>query len=179
VIKFDGLMNSKKTISRELQSIKTQIQDLSVNNANIKDIISGKMKAEETSSGLLSIVRYLSDENRKTTLLLQSMADTMAKMESDLSADYEEGKSPMQEASKELPVSGLDARILQYIQVANMACADDLKKNMNYKGRNAASARLNRLYKQGLLERYQLGHKVYYKYDAGKAAKTLIVSPPQ
>ncbi len=30
-----------------------------------------------------------------------------------------------------------------------MACADDIKKQMSYRGRNAASARLNRLYKQG------------------------------
>ena len=50
---------------------------------------------------------------------------------------------------------------------------------MSYKGRNAASARLNKLYRIGLLERFQLGHKVYYKFDAGKMASTLIVSPPQ
>jgi hypothetical protein len=60
-----------------------------------------------------------------------------------------------------------------------MACAEDIKKHMSYKGKNAASARLNRLFKEGLLDRYQLGHKVYYKYDAGKTTKTLIVSPPQ
>jgi len=60
-----------------------------------------------------------------------------------------------------------------------MACAEDIKREMNYRGRNAASARLNRLHKQGLLDRYQLGHKVYYKYDAGKTTNTLIVSPPQ
>ena len=78
-----------------------------------------------------------------------------------------------------MPISELDAKILQHIQIKGMSCADDIKKQMNYRGRNAASARLNRMYKQGLLERHQLGHKVYYKYDAGKAAKTLIVSPPQ
>lgn len=68
---------------------------------------------------------------------------------------------------------------MQIIQISGMSCADDIKKQMSYRGRNAASARLNRLYKIGLLERYQLGHKVYYKYDAGKTADTLIVSPPQ
>ena len=61
----------------------------------------------------------------------------------------------------------------------DIACSEDIQKRMNYKGRNAASARLNKLYKQGLLERYQLGHKVYYKYNAGKATNPLIISPPQ
>ena len=173
-------MRSKKNIAGELQSIKSQIRVLSSNNANIKDIISGKIKAEETGSTMLTLLKYVTDENRKTTMLLSSMAETMAKIEDDLSVDVvEEVKSPMSEPVKELPISGLDAKILEYIQRANMVCADDIKKSMNYKGRNAASTRLNRLYKQGLLDRYQLGHKVYYKYDAGKATKTLIVSPPQ
>jgi len=60
-----------------------------------------------------------------------------------------------------------------------MACADDVKAGMNYRGRNAASARLNKLYKMGLIDRLQLGHKVFYKFDAGKTTKILIVSPPQ
>ena len=60
-----------------------------------------------------------------------------------------------------------------------MVCADEVKTLMGYKGRNAACTRLNKLYKDGLLDRYQLGHKVYYKYDAGKTTNTLIISPPQ
>ena len=60
-----------------------------------------------------------------------------------------------------------------------MLCADDIKEKLHYKGRNAACTRLNRLHKAGLLERHQLGHKVYYKYDAGKATKLLILSPPK
>ena len=63
------------------------------------------------------------------------------------------------------------------IQVKGMACAEDIKNAMSYKGLNAASARLNNLFKRGILQRYQLGHKVYYKYDAGKTTNTLIISP--
>ena len=79
----------------------------------------------------------------------------------------------------EVPLSLLDAKILDFVQTHTMICADDLMKAMNYRGRNAACARLNRLYREGLLERYQLGHKVFYKFDAGKTTNTLIISPPQ
>jgi hypothetical protein len=173
------MVHSKKEIEKELQGIKEQIYTLNSKNASMKGLLDAKAKAEETGSNMMALVRYLTDENRKTTMLLQSMTDTMMKIEYDLNAGSEESKEPMRDAAKELPISGLDAKMIQIIQIAGMACADDIKRQMNYKGRNAASARLNRLYKQGLLERYQLGHKVYYKYDVGKAAKTLIVSPPQ
>lgn len=177
--RISGFMRSRRGIEKELQKIKGQIQSLSSNNANVKELADSKAKTEETGSNLLALVRYMMDENRKTTMVLKNISDSLAKIDYDLNANYSEETNPVQEAAKELPISELDKTILQHIQIAGMACADDIKKNMNYKGRNAASARLNRLHKQGLLERYQLGHKVYYKYDAGKAAKTLIVSPPQ
>lgn len=181
-------MRSKKGLEKELQSIKREIAALGGKNTEFAELLSGKVKAQETSTGLLTLVKYLMDENRKTTMLLRNISENLARLETDLNATYEEENPKpeqyVQQPSgeklvRELPISGLDARIIQTIQVMGMACADDIKSKMNYRGRNAASARLNRLYKQGILERYQLGHKVFYKYDAGKAASTLIVSPPQ
>ena len=47
-------------------------------------------------------------------------------------------------------------------------------------GSRVADALLEgKLREKGLLERFQLGHKVYYIYDAGKATNILIISPPQ
>ena len=108
----------------------------------------------------------------------------MARLESGIRDTYYEDEEVEDQknvfrGAREVPISWLDAEILKNVQVLGMACADDIKKRMNYKGRNAASVRLNRLYRQGVLDRYQLGRKVYYKYDAGKASDTLIVSPPQ
>ena len=81
--------------------------------------------------------------------------------------------------SREIPLSELDTKILNFIQLKGMVCADDVRIFMKYNGRNAACARLNKLHKDGLVDRIQLGHKVYYKYDAGKTTNTLIISPPQ
>jgi hypothetical protein len=179
-------MRSRKAIETEIQTIKTQIDSLKT--SQTKEIIDEKIKADETSSGLLSIVKLVVEENRKTTLILKSISDNLARLEMDLADTVLYGQDDQNAFNVEKnetshqrvrPISGLDAKILQAVQIRNIACANDIKKELSYKGRNAASARLNRLYRQGLLERYQLGHTVYYKLDAGKTADTLIISPPQ
>lgn len=178
-------MRSKKAIEAEVQTIKAQLDNLKTNQVN--EIVDQKMKADETSSGLLSIVKLVVEENRKNTLILKGISENLARLEMDLADTVLYGQDDQNAFNVEKnethqrvrPVSGLDAKILQVVQIRNIACADDIKKELGYKGRNAASARLNQLYRQGLLERYQLGHTVYYKLDAGKTADTLIISPPQ
>jgi hypothetical protein len=175
-----GCTRNKKDVNNELHQIRAQLKTLTTKNATVKELITDKAKTEETGANLLALFRFVMDENKKTTMILARISENLARIESERDADYRTGsENPAQVAVKELPISELDAKIIQCIQIAGMACADDIKKQMAYKGRNAASARLNRLHQQGILERYQLGHKVYYKYDAGKATKTLIVSPPQ
>jgi len=162
----------------------SRLTDSDFKKESAEEILKEKTKSDEIGSNLLSLFKYMMDENKKTNMVLKGMHDKLDRMESELHADYsgQEDQEHLQENkrfAKVQPVSGLDAKIMQIIQVSGMACADDIKGQMSYRGRNAASARLNRLHKIGLLERYQLGHKVYYKYDAGKTANTLIVSPPQ
>lgn len=181
-------MRSKKAIEKELLTLKRQLNSISLKASDLKSVVTEKDKSDQTSSQMFSLLRYMIDENKKTTMVLNSIANAISKLEEELSDDSYEDQQPMQyqqpksmEKAKEVMLSGTDAKIIQFLQLSpnSMACANDLKKYMNYKGNNAASSRLNRLYKLGMVERYQLGHKVYYKYDAGKATNTLIVSPPQ
>jgi hypothetical protein len=178
-------MRSKKELEMELRSIKQQISTIQENDKLAKDMLEGKIKADETSSNLLMIVRLVMDENKKNTMILKGISDGLARLEHEMGEaglyeqDDQSAFTPVEDkTSRVQPVSGLDAKILQIVQLKNIACADDVKQELGYKGRNAASARLNKLYQQGLLERYQLGHKVYYKYDS-RMADALIVSPPQ
>ncbi len=178
-------MRSRKGLETELKSIKRQISDIQVNDKAAKELLEGKIKADETSSNLLMIVRLIMDENKKNTMLLKGISDSVSRLESEVGEaglyeqDDQSAFDPVEDRlSRVQPVSGLDAKVLQIVQLKNIACADDIRQELGYKGRNAASARLNRLYQQGLLERHQLGHKVYYKYDT-RMASTLIVSPPQ
>ncbi|MGI0100550.1 MAG: winged helix-turn-helix domain-containing protein [Candidatus Micrarchaeaceae archaeon] len=177
--------NSRKETEKALQTMKAQIEQLSTKNSDITAALQEKAKSDETGSGLMTLLKYMMNENKNTTMMLKSIYDRLERIDSDFNAgnyEQEDQDQPLMNENrlaKVQPISGLDAQIMQIIQIRGMACADDIKKQMNYRGRNAASSRLNKLYKQGLLERYQLGHKVYYKYDAGKTTNTLIVSPPQ
>jgi len=180
-------MRSKKELEKELIEMREQLKMLNNRETDIKGLLNEKIRSEEVGSNILQLFKYVMDENKKNNIILKSLTEKLERIEATTGADYyEQGDQSLlpqeNKLAKVQPISGLDAQIMQIIQTSRncMACADDIKKHMNYKGRNAASARLNRLYSMGLLERYQLGHKVYYKYDAaGKSTDTLIVSPPQ
>ncbi|MDE1865528.1 MAG: hypothetical protein KGH94_02725 [Candidatus Micrarchaeota archaeon] len=178
-------MRSRKELETELRGIKKQISDMQGTDKLAKEMLEGKIRADETSSNLLTILKLVIDENKKNTMILKAVSESVGRLEKEMgdAGSYEQDDqsafAPVEDRlSRVQPVSGLDAKILQIVQLKNIACADDIKQELGYKGRNAASARLNKLYQQGLLERHQLGHKVYYKYDT-RMSDTLIVSPPQ
>jgi len=56
----------------------------------------------------------------------------------------------------------VDEKIVEFIRAKRKACAEDVQKKFSYKGKNAASARLNRLYSLGVLNKAQAGRKVFY-----------------
>ncbi len=178
-------MRSKKSLEKALIEIQNNIANIKDRAEKEKEVLIQKDKTDQANLDLTTLIKYMVDENRRTTLLLKGLQESMARLENGIrdntyyeEEDLEEPKTTIRGA-REIPLSQLDAEILKTVQVIGMACADDIKKTMNYKGRNAASVRLNKLYRLGVLERHQLGRKVYYKYDAGKATDTLIVSPPQ
>ena len=160
--------------------MENEIQELK----RVVEKLSKASPAEEVdeSAGVSTIIKYMLEERERTNKVLRGISERLKRLEEDLTAmDGQENAlefSPVA-SNKEIPLSHLDSKILESAQQKGMVCADDVKALMNYKGRNAACARLNRLYRAGLLDRFQLGHKVYFKYDAGKTTNTLIISPPQ
>ena len=171
-----GVKLSKKTeqLERELRDLKYEINQLSSKKKRVLD--------ENTVS---SLMKQLVEERERSNKLLESITEKIAKLEKEIEVkDYKETpEGEIQEfdavSNREVPLSELDSKILNFVQSKEMICADDLVAFMKYRGRNAACARLNKLYRQGILDRYQLGHKVYYKFDAGKTTNTLIISPSQ
>lgn len=155
----------------EIQELKKVVEKLSKSNSE-----------ELHDEGSVStIVKYMIDERERTNKMLRGITERLKKLEVELTTIEEADQRGMEfpVGNREIPLSNLDSKILEIAQAKGMVCADDVQREMNYKGRNAACARLNRLHRGGLLERYQLGHKVYFKYDAGKTTNTLIISPPQ
>lgn len=175
-------MRSKNDIKNDLIAIRKELEQLKSKEKVIHELTTGKERANQTGSYLLELLKLVMESNKNLAYRVEQMQKSMEEaLNTDFAEEPAQGANVMEEpVTKVVPISELDKKILQFMQLqhAGMACADDVKGNMNYRGRNAASARLNKLYKQGLVERFQLGHKVYYKYDAGKATKGIqVVSP--
>jgi hypothetical protein len=130
------------------------------------------------SADASTLIKYLIEERGRTNSLLVSITGRIKALEEELGAMELGSREDYVSGSREVSLSSVDARLINFVQAKGMACADEVRAFMGYRGNNAACARLNRLHKAGLLDRLQLGHKVYYRYDAGKATNTLIVSPP-
>ncbi len=164
----------KDQIEDELTEIKEKIKVLSERGGRIPD--------ESSSPGVAAYIKFLVEERERTNKLIVGLTEKVSQLEQKLSSEYEPQEAqPLTGSQLEIPLSEVDARILDFIATSEkqMVCADQIKELMNYRGRNAACARLNAMCKIGLLRKDQFGHKVYYRFDAGKATKALIISPPQ
>jgi predicted HTH transcriptional regulator len=90
--------------------------------------------------------------------LLRSIAGRLEGIEKRLDGiERELGK----EVSDDI-LGDIDGKIIEFVKKNGKACAEDLQRAFNYRGKNAASARLNKLHSQGLLEKKQAGRRVYY-----------------
>ncbi len=159
-------MPSKNDIKNEIMELKKELDELRLkNNETVgqKPLASNKEKPDAAGAYLM-----LANAMKVMNSRLDDLASRLNHLENVIDADLDEVQGATQPeelttTTKVVPISEIDKRILQSIQRLDLACADDIKKAMNYKGRNAASARLKRLEKDQLIARYQLGRKVYYK----------------
>jgi predicted HTH transcriptional regulator len=61
-----------------------------------------------------------------------------------------------------IDISNRDGEILEFVKSHKRVCADDVQNHFKYKGRNAASARLNKLFRDNIVEKVYAGRNVYY-----------------
>jgi hypothetical protein len=170
-----GLPLRKDQIEDELTEIKEKIRALSERGERVPD--------ESSSPGFVDYTKLV-EERERTNKLLVGLIDKVAQLERKMNSEQAVQavqSQPIGGGMEEIRLSGVDARIVDFIKTSEseMVCADQIKELMNYRGRNAACARLNAMCRIGLLRKDQMGHKVYYRFDAGKATKALIISPPQ
>lgn len=169
------MVHDDKQIEEELSKIKEKIDE-------IRELTNKKYDAKG-STDVIEIVKLMMDERERTiSKALGSISARVGQIETMVreeraNKDVQQGYKGKYE---ELPLSNLERSIVEFVQQRpnGLACADDIMNLMGYKGRNAACARLKKLETAGILNCIRLGHKVYYRFDAGKAT-TLIISPPQ
>ena len=100
---------------------------------------------------LATLIVALIEERRRTNRLLEEIRDALNRVAS--------APAPLPDTAG---LSEADERILELVREMGMVCAEDVKRALGYRGLNAASARLNALYRQGYLRKIRKGRKVYY-----------------
>ena len=92
------------------------------------------------------------EERERTNKLLVGLIDKVVQLERKLNSEVAAPVLPSTASGgrmEEIRLSSVDAKIIDFIETSEreMVCADQIKELMNYKGRNAACARLNAMCK--------------------------------
>ena len=99
------------------------------------------------------LIHRLIQERKLTNTLLKSIEERLAALES----------RPAQEETKFPKVlSERDQQIVDYILKHGKANANEIMHAFGYKKQNGASARLNKLCKEGVLEKIRSGKQVFF-----------------
>lgn len=151
----------KKDEMNHKEEFQELTQDLSEAMYEVKDSVAiGTMLyqiAEEKKSNNL-VIREINGKFDNIMEKLDQLNYQLADLNKNLN------KRSVKEVEKETTsLSGRDKEVFEFVKGKEKVCADDIKEEFNYKGRNAASARLSRLFKEDLLEKEYAGRKVYYK----------------
>lgn len=116
---------------------------------------------EEAEKRLIETTTVVRKVQETTEMeLLQEIMKKLGALESRLRSI--EGKlTPEDRVEGEL-LGDVDGKLIEFIKKNGKACAEEVQREFSYRGKNAGSARLNKLFSQGLLEKKQAGRKVYY-----------------
>lgn len=63
---------------------------------------------------------------------------------------------------EEVLLAPVDEEIMKFVKERRRVSAEEVRRRFGYKGKNAASARLSKMYELGLLEKRQVGRAVLY-----------------
>lgn len=108
--------------------------------------------AEEKKSSNL-VVRDINSKLDLLTLKLEHLSKTLEKFSRYLEKT---------ENQPNRDVSARDKEVINFVKQSKKISAKELQEKFKYKGRNAASARLSKLFKEGLFKKTYMGREVYY-----------------
>ena len=108
-----------------------------------------------------ALLNKIAQERQSTNLLFKNLLEKIESLEAKV--DSLESKLEAKSARKGTALSATDEKIVKFVRSRERTCAEELQKEFGYKGRNAASSRLNTLFKQGLLEKVYAGKTVYFR----------------
>ncbi len=100
-------------------------------------------------------------EKENSNRLLKNILGKLDALEERIN-ELEAREKPSRPKSPGPMLPEADEKIVEFIGKSGRACASEVKTALKYRGTNAASARMNKLFERGILEKEQVGRKVYY-----------------
>jgi predicted HTH transcriptional regulator len=101
------------------------------------------------------IMYRLLEERENTNRLLKTTLQRLEQIEM-------KGTAAQPTLKEETMLPEIDGQILDFVRESGKVTAEEVRVKFNYRGKNAASARLNRLFEMNLLKKQQVGKKVYF-----------------
>lgn len=147
--------SAMESLDRELlEKLSPQFSELSLDIQEIMKHSSNPM--------LLSVLLFkLVEERQKSNRVLEQIGDKYDNIMLELKTSQASASIGGEERQfNVLPEQ--DQLILRLIGERGNATANDVQATLNYKGLNAASQRLNKLYKENYLKKVQSGRKVLF-----------------
>ncbi|MFH1785895.1 MAG: hypothetical protein ABH842_05695 [Candidatus Micrarchaeota archaeon] len=96
----------------------------------------------------------LLEERENTNRLLKNILQKLDQIDAKM------GATPSK--TDVIALSEIDEQIFAFVKESEKVTAEKVRVKFNYRGKNAASARLNRLCEMNLLKKQQVGKRVYF-----------------
>jgi len=129
-----------------------------------EDLIGGLAQATGQMQDPVAIGAMLysiAEERKSTNLIMQNLnakidllVNKVNQLESHTPAAAPQTPSPI--------LSERDLEVITFVKENGKVSADLMQKKFKYRGKNAASARLSKLFHEGILEKEYAGRKVLY-----------------
>ncbi|MFH1780359.1 MAG: helix-turn-helix domain-containing protein [Candidatus Micrarchaeota archaeon] len=103
------------------------------------------------------LLHTVAEEKKSSNLILKEIMVKLERIEERL----EKLEKPTPPKTPEM-ISEIDDDILKFVSKKPVT-SREVQKKFNYSGANGASARLNNLVRQGLLEKKQVGRRVFFQ----------------
>lgn len=140
-----------------IKRINPKIENLSLDLGEIMEL--------SKNPAFLSVLMFkLAQEREQTNKIMEQIGEKLDEINFHLRKDEVKRKKNGVAEEKALieVLPEPDQMIINLVQENGSVEAKDVKAALGYKGTNAASQRLNKLYKEGYLRKVQSGRKVLY-----------------
>ena len=114
---------------------------------------------------LAALMHTAATERENTNRLLKTLIERLDAKFADVDArlaSIEAGVHAPAAGEEEVLLAPVDEEMLAFVKEKRHVSAEEVRRRFGYKGKNAASSRLNRMFELGLLAKRQVGRAVLY-----------------